>query len=139
MTSRKTSSAQVDLVFSPSLKNCLLNLPSSLVAVLLNSNTIAQNVVVELTYRAAAPSSNDAKQRASGASKSVFMGWTGMQSQAKVAPIVGRDGLASARAGGRQEQEVPTVEVDTTFGRLLGLVEGMKVRISRRMLDDHSD
>ena len=137
MTSRKTSSAQVDLVFSPSLKNCLLNLPSSLVAVLLNSNTVAQNVIVELTYRVSPPSSSDAKRRASGASKSVFMGWTGMQSQAKVAPIMGRDGLASARAGGRQEQEVPTVEVDTTFGRLLGLVEGMKVSISRRLRNDH--
>ena len=139
MTSRKTSTAQVDLVFSPSLKNCLLNLPSSLVAVLLNSNTVAQNVIVELTDRAPAPSSNDAKQRASGASRSVFMGWTGMQSQAKVAPIVGRDGLASARAGGRQEQEVPTVEVDSTFGRLLGLAEGMKVRTSQRIGNDHPD
>ena len=31
------------------------------------------------------------------------------------------------RAGLRQEQEVPGVEVDGTFGRLLGLREGMKV------------
>ena len=51
-----------------------------------------------------------------------------MQSQAKLAPVVGREGLAAAR-GQRQEQEVPTVEVDATFGRLLGLSEGMKVRL----------
>lgn len=127
MASRKTSSAQVELVFSATLKNCLLNLPSSLVTVLVNSNTILQNVIVELNYRVSAPPSQDSKQKPASVSKSVFLGWTGMQSQAKMAPIVGRDGLASARAGGRQEQEVPTVEVDATFGRLLGLSEGMKV------------
>lgn len=132
MASRKTSSAQVELVFSTTLKNCLLNLPSSLVTVLLNSNTIAQNVVVELNYRVPAPAGQDQKQKTASISKSVFMGWTGMQSQAKIAPIVGRDGLASARAGGRQEQEVPTVEVDATFGRLLGLSEGTKVRLKPR-------
>ncbi len=130
MTSRRTSSAQVDVVLLPSLKNCLVNLPSSLVAVLLNSNALAQNVVVELSYRVSAPQGQDAKQRAPpGASKSVFLGWTGLQSQAKLVPVVGRDGsLATARAGGRQEQEVPTVEVDATFGRVLGLSEGMRVR-----------
>ena len=131
MSSRKTSSAQVELVFSPSLKNCLVNLPSSLVTVLLNSNTVTQNVVVELTYRVAAPSSQEQKQKPASISKSVFLGWTGYQSQAKIAPIVGRDGLASARAGGRQEQDVPTVEIDSTFGRLLGLNEGMKVQFER--------
>ena len=51
-----------------------------------------------------------------------------MQSQQKLAPMVGRDGIAGARGGGRHEQDVPTVEVDATFGRLLGLSEGMKVR-----------
>lgn len=130
MASRKTSSAQVELVLLPGLRNCLLNLPASLVAVLLNSNTVAQNVVVEISYRSAAAASTgtDPKQRAPAISKSVFLGWTGYQSQTKMASIVGRDGLASARAGGRQEQEVPTVEIDATFGRLLGLSEGIKVR-----------
>ena len=53
-----------------------------------------------------------------------------MQSQAKLAPVVGRDGFAGGRGGGgRQEQDVPTVEVDATFGRLVGLSEGMKVRL----------
>ena len=131
MASRKTSSAQVDLVLLPNLKNCLLNLPSSLVSVLLNSNTIAQNVVVELNYRVPAPSSQqDSKQKAAGASKTVFLGWTGMQSQPKLAPVVGREGIAGGRGGGRQEQDVPTVEVDATFGRLLGLGDGMKVRLA---------
>ena len=95
---------------------------------MLNSNTIAQNVIVEVSYRVPAPAGQDPKQRPSSVTKSVFMGWTGMQSQAKLAPVVSREGIAGARGGGRQEQDIPTVEVDTTFGRLLGLSEGMKVR-----------
>lgn len=131
MASRKTSTAQAELILLPSLRNCFLNLPSALVAVLLNSNTIQQNVVVELSYRQSAPQSgsSDPKQKPASVSKSVFLGWTGMQSQAKLAPVVGRDGLAAAR-GQRQEQEVPTVEMDATFGRLLGLSDGIKVRVS---------
>lgn len=130
MSSRKTSSAQADLVLLPSLRNCFLNLPSALVAVLLNSNTIAQNVVVELTYRQQQPqplqdASAKGQQRASSVQKSAFMGWTGMQSQGKLASVVGsgRDGR------GGEGKEVPTVEVDATFARLVGLSEGMKVRI----------
>ncbi|KAK3718927.1 Peroxisome biosynthesis protein pex1 [Vermiconidia calcicola] len=134
MASRKTSTAQAELTLLPSLKNCLLNLPSSLVAVLLNSNTVAQNVVVELSYRQPAPAGQqqqDAKQKAAASvSKSVFLGWTGMQSQSKLAPVVGKDGIAGSRDGGRQEREVPTVEVDATFGRLLGLGDGMKVGVA---------
>ena len=48
-----------------------------------------------------------------------------MQSQSKPAPTVGRD---SARGlNDRQDHEIPTVEVDATLGRLLGLSQGMKV------------
>ena len=54
-----------------------------------------------------------------------------MQSQPKLASMVGRDGIAGGR-GERQEKEVPTVEVDATFARLLGLSEGMKVQSTRR-------
>ena len=135
-SSRKSTTAQAELVLLPSLRNCFLNLPSALVAVLLNSNTIAQNVVVELSYRQSTPVSQqqDAnKQRQAGVSKSVFLGWTGMQSQSKLAPMVGRDGISGSRgggSGGREGQEVPTVEMDGAFARLLGLNEGMKVRMT---------
>jgi hypothetical protein len=127
MASRKTSTAQAELVLLPNLKNCLLNLPSSLVAVLLNSNTIAQNVIVELSFRQNVPQDSKQQQKPSSISKSVFLGWTGMQSKPKLAPVVGKDGIAG-RDGGRSEKEIPTVEVDGTFARLLGLSEGMKVR-----------
>ena len=129
MASRRQSTTQAELVFLPNLRNCLLNLPSSLVSVLLNSNTIAQNVVVELSYRAPAPqSSQDPKQKQTGVLKSVFLGWTGMQAQSKPTSIVGKDGIAaSARGGEGGKREIDTVEVDATFGRLIGLAEGMKV------------
>lgn len=45
-----------------------------------------------------------------------------MPSKQKLAPVVGRDGISVAR-----DQESSTVELDTTFGRLLGLNEGQKV------------
>jgi len=125
-----SASTQAHVVFQPNLKNCLLNLPPSLVALLLNSNTLAQNVVVELSYRQpAVPGAGDLKSKSGAVSKSVFLGWTGMQSQSKLAPIVGREGIAGGGRGssGRQEQEIAAVEVDATFGRLLGLSDGMKV------------
>lgn len=45
-----------------------------------------------------------------------------MPSKQKLAPVVGRDGISVAG-----DQESSTVELDTTFGRLLGLNEGQKV------------
>ena len=127
-TQRKstTSGAQAEVALLPNLKSCLLNLPSTLVQLLLNSNTVAQNVVVELSFRGPAGPNADPKQKAQGVPRSVYMGWTGMQSQTRLAPVVGREGIAGSR-GVRQEQDVPTVEVDSTFARLVGLSEGVKV------------
>lgn len=103
------ASSQAEVALLPSLKNCLLNLPSSLVNVLNNSNAVVQNVVVELSFKQAAGS--DGKP---GKQSSVFLGWTGMTSKAR-------------RSGVRGEQETAGVEVDGTFGRLVGLREGTKV------------
>lgn len=47
-----------------------------------------------------------------------------MPSKRKLAPVVGREGINS---GFSRDQEISTVELDTTFGRLLGLDEGQKV------------
>jgi peroxin-1 len=49
-----------------------------------------------------------------------------MPSKRKLAPVVGREGISS---GSTRELDVSTVEVDTTFGRVLGLSEGQKVGI----------
>ena len=48
-----------------------------------------------------------------------------MPSKRRLAPVVGRDGISSGY--NREQQEVSTVELDTTFARLVGLVEGQKV------------
>lgn len=122
-TASSGSSTTVEIVLLPGLKNCLLNLPASLVALLLNANTIAQNVVVELQYRQPPP----AGQKPPPTPQSVYLGWTGMQSQTKLSPLVGREGIRGSSGNGRSEQEVPTVEVDATLARRLGLSDGMKV------------
>lgn len=47
-----------------------------------------------------------------------------MPSRRKLAPVVGKDGISG---GSSAREELSTVELDTTFGRLLGLAEGQKV------------
>ncbi|KAF2265650.1 AAA-domain-containing protein [Lojkania enalia] len=120
---------QAEVTLQQSLKNCLVNLPASLVQVLVNANTLAQNVVVELSYRQPPPPGvSDSKT--TSPQRSVFLGWTGMQSKRKLAPVVGRDGLSGIRGGSvSREQDLQAVEVDAAFARLIGLTEGQKVGI----------
>ncbi|CAO2648814.1 Nn.00g097630.m01.CDS01 [Neocucurbitaria sp. VM-36] len=117
---------QAEVALQQSLKNCLVNLPPSLVSVLVNANTVAQNVVVELSYRQPPPP-GASDTRNAVPQKSVFVGWTGMQSKRRIAPVVGRDGLRGSQTS--SQQDLPAVEVDTTFARLIGLQEGQKVGI----------
>ncbi|GAB1211887.1 hypothetical protein ATERTT37_001011 [Aspergillus terreus] len=116
---KPSTTAEVALV---PLKNCLVNLPPSLVALLVNANTTAQNVIVELQYSPTAGRANG-----NSAQRSCYLGWTGMPSKRKLAPVVGRDGISSGSSA--REQDVSTVELDTTFGRVLGLSEGQSVGI----------
>ncbi|KAI9694007.1 MAG: Peroxisome biosynthesis protein pex1 [Bathelium mastoideum] len=117
--------AEVNLV--QQLKNCLVNLPPSLVAILINANTLAQNVVVELSYRQPAPAATG--NNTASRQTSVFLGWTGMQTKQKPASVVGKDGLAGSR-GTTREQNINVVELDATFARLLGISDGQKVNVS---------
>lgn len=87
----------------------------------------AQNVIIELQYKPTSGKADGAPSQ-----RSCFLGWTGMPSKRKLAPVVGRDGINS---GFSREQEISTVELDTTFGRLLGLAEGQKVRATSIQLD----
>ncbi|KAB8268518.1 P-loop containing nucleoside triphosphate hydrolase protein [Aspergillus minisclerotigenes] len=116
---KPSTTAEVTLV---PLKNCLVNLPPSLVALLVNANTAAQNVIVELQYR---PTSG--KASGNSTQRSCYLGWTGMPSKRKLAPVVGKDGINSGPSS--REQDISTVEMDTTFGRVLGLTEGQRVGI----------
>ncbi|KAI1978371.1 Peroxisome biosynthesis protein pex1 [Ophidiomyces ophidiicola] len=120
-SSRKsTTAAEVALV---PLKNCLVNLPPSLVSLLVNANTPAQNVIVELQYRTS--SSGSINAGASSSQRFAYTGWTGMPSKRKLAPVVGRNGINSSRVAPR-DQEISIVEIDSTFGRVLGLNDGQK-------------
>ena len=83
----------------------------------------AQNVVVELNYRL--PASSGANGSGAAATKSIYVGWTGMPSKRRLAPIVGRDGISGARGG--RDQEVPLVELDATLAATVGLSDGQKV------------
>jgi peroxin-1 len=47
-----------------------------------------------------------------------------MPSKRKLAPVIGKEGL---RGDTSREHEVAVVEVDSTFGKVLGLTEGQKV------------
>jgi peroxin-1 len=52
-----------------------------------------------------------------------------MPSRRRLAPIVGKEGISGIRgsAAGR-EQEVPLVEIDASFGRMLELQDAQKVK-----------
>ncbi|KAL9113696.1 MAG: hypothetical protein Q9227_002141 [Pyrenula ochraceoflavens] len=123
--SRKFSNhAEIALV---TLRNCLVNLPSSSVVVLDYANATAQNVIIELQWRSQTLSSSAVSSaNAAGFQKSAFVGWTGMPSRRRLAPTNNRNGIGR---NGSQEQDVPVVEIDSTFGRVLGLSEGQKVGV----------
>ncbi|KAK4132320.1 AAA-domain-containing protein, partial [Trichocladium antarcticum] len=117
----QSTAAEISLVH---LQNCLVNLPASLASLLANINTPAQNVVVELSYRVpATPGPNG--PGAAPSTKSIYVGWTGMSSKRRIAPMVGRDGISGAR--GSRDQEVALVELDATLAAAVGLTDGQKV------------
>ncbi|MCJ1395579.1 Peroxisome biosynthesis protein pex1 [Xylographa bjoerkii] len=116
---RSTTTAEVGLM---QLRNCLVNLPVSLVTALVNANTAVQNVIVELQYRANV--SSPKSPNAPNAQQSVYVGWTGMASQRRPSASIGR---THAKNISSREQDIGVVEVDATFGRTLGLAEGQKV------------
>ena len=123
------------------LRNCLANLPPSLVTVLGNANTVsfickspvddlanllkaAQNVVVEIQYRLSASAAKE--PHAESKQQSVYLGWTGMPSQRSSKPSINKN---AARGNTSRELESNGVEIDATFGRMIGLAEGQKVSL----------
>src|SRR6516162_9511749 len=105
MAPRKNAQSTLAEISLVHLKRCLVNLPSSLVSVLMNVNTVVfstqhfrwftelttsqpvQNVVVELSYRPQAPTAASSHGTAAGAQRSAYVGWTGMPSKRRVAPV----------------------------------------------------
>lgn len=87
--------------------------------VITNNSEVAQDVVVELQYTPKPPAG--AKKKDKTVSKSVYVGWTGMQSQRKTVPVMG---------GGRtptKERTINSVELDSIFASTLGLSDRMPV------------
>lgn len=92
----------------------------------------AQNVVVELSYKSTAPAANPSSpNKGTPSLKSIYVGWTGMPSKRRLAPIVSKDGISGTRGStSAREQEIFLVEIDATFARTLGLSDGQKVTAS---------
>jgi peroxin-1 len=53
-----------------------------------------------------------------------------MQSQTRLAPIVSRNGIQGTRGAARQDQDVASIELDTTLARVLGITNGLKVAVN---------
>ena len=53
--------------------------------------------------------------------RSVYVGWTGMQSKRRPASLIDRD------AGRGSKEETAIVEIDMTFARTLGLGDSQKI------------
>lgn len=88
----------------------------------------AQNVIIELNYRQLPSNLNHA---ATPTQKSIYVGWSGFQSKRKLSAIVNRDGISGIRGNpAGRDQEVPLVEIDSTFAHTLGLTDGQKVTAS---------
>ena len=114
------------------LKNCLANLPPSLVTPLSNFNTAAQNVIVEVSPARGAPGTPSSSSLSGQFQRPIFLGWTGLPSRRKASSLAaaGRDAGFSRGGYGAQALDVPLIEMDVTLGRALGLVDGQRVSVS---------
>ncbi|RPA76222.1 AAA-domain-containing protein [Ascobolus immersus RN42] len=97
------------------LKNSLCNLPGSLASSLVVSNTPAQNVLIEIIYEPPAPPGPDGKPGPKPAPKSIFCGWTGMQSK--------------PRLGTTSKRSDPTLELDPSFALANHLSESTPISL----------
>ncbi len=77
-------------------------------------------MVVELQYKELTSNAPTTKRPTGPSQRSVFVGWTGMASTAKPTSI-------ADRTGRRTREDSGVIEIDATFGRMLGLADGQKV------------
>jgi peroxin-1 len=134
-------SAELSLIH---LQKCLVNLPPSLVSLLMNLDTVStmpsnsfrtaltllqptQNVIVELSFNDGSSGSERSRDSHSTSKRSVYVGWTGMPSKHKVASLMQRSGLSDGRDSALREKEVSLVEIDAILALTLGLYDGQKV------------
>ncbi|KDN66081.1 hypothetical protein CSUB01_01532 [Colletotrichum sublineola] len=120
---RQALSAKLSLL---RLQNCFVNLPSSLFSTLVNLNTPAQNVVVELKYGVTITAGSNQSTDPGQTLRSVFVGWTGMQSRQRASLSDDRERLAGSKTRGT-EREAPLVDIDSAFAQTLGLSDGQDI------------
>lgn len=111
LSRQSPTSAQIK--FS-SLKNCLVNLPQSLINVITTTDAPVQDVIVEILLQ---EKDKDGKH----VQRSIYTGWSGMHSLPAPKPNRSEYGF-SGKESGRE-----TVDIDPTFGRALGLKEGQRI------------
>ena len=90
-----------------SLKNALINVPPRIEAALTASNTLAQDVVIQISWKEAAKEKN------------VYVGWTGVSCRKIASPV-----------GSRKSENVAMFDIDPAFAGNVGLKEGTRVLLS---------
>jgi peroxin-1 len=90
-----------------SLRNALVNVPPKLEAALNASNTLAQNVVIQIAWKEG------------GKDKNAFTGWTGVSCRKTSSPM-----------GARKNENVAMFDIDPAFAANVGLREGTRVQLT---------
>ena len=96
------------IVSYSSLKNALINVPPRIEAALTASNTLAQDVVIQISWKEAAKDKN------------VYVGWTGVSCRKTAAPV----------GGSRKNENAAMFDIDPAFAGNVGLREGTRVMLS---------
>jgi peroxin-1 len=90
-----------------SLRNALINVPPKIEAVLNASNSLVQNVVIQITWKEG------------GKDKNAYVGWTGVSCRKTTSPV-----------GARKNENVPMFDIDPAFAGSIGLREGTRVQLT---------
>ena len=95
------------IVAFASLRNALINVPPKIEAALIASNTFAQNVVIQISWKDG------------GRDKNAYAGWTGVPCRKTSPPV-----------GARKNDMVAMFDIDPAFAANVGLREGTRVQLT---------
>lgn len=90
-----------------SLRNALINVPPRIEAALNASNTLTQNVIIQISWKEG------------GRDKNAYTGWTGVSCRKAASPV-----------GVRKNDLVPMFDIDPAFAASIGLREGRRVQLT---------
>src|SRR5437667_1273152 len=95
------------IVAFESLRNALINVPPRIEAALNASNTLAQNVVIQISWKEGTRDKN------------AYTGYTGVSCRKTASPV-----------GGRKNDLIPMLDIDPVFATNVGLREGVRVHLT---------